>query len=138
MQFSLAIDEKKPCPLTLVVLIMTILYLMPLTFSILLLTLHFFRGDNLPAMLLSLLLFIVLFIRRPWAARTLQVCLLLGSVEWIRTAISIAIARSDAGELFMRLVTILGCVSLFTVCSLFTLKTSRIRSYFKLVRHTPG
>ena len=109
-----------------------ILYLMPPTFSILLLALHFFRGDNFPAMLFSLLLFVVLFVRHPWAARILQTCLLLGSAEWVRATISLASARSEAGEPFLRLVTILGCVSLFTACSLLIFRTSRVRSYFKL------
>lgn len=83
-------------------------------------------------MLLSLLLFFVIFIRRPWATRTLQVCLLFGSIEWVRTAVSMTIARSEAGEPFLRLAIILGCVSLFTACSLLVLRTARIKSYFKL------
>ena len=111
---------------------MTIVYLMPPTLSILLLTVHFFRGNNLPAMIIFFLLLFLLFIHRPWTARIVQIGLLLGSIEWVRTTISLVSARIDMGEPFIRLAFILGGVSLLTACSALVFRTPKIKTYFKI------
>lgn len=111
---------------------MSIVYLMPPIFSILLLTVHFFRGNNLPAVIIFFLLLFVLFVQRPWAARIVQVGLLLGSIEWIRTTISLVSARIDLGETFIRLAFILGGVSLLTACSALVFQIPKIKNYYKI------
>jgi hypothetical protein len=111
---------------------MTIVYLMPPIFTILLLTVHFFRGNNLPAVIIFFLLLLVLFVQRPGAARIVQVGLLLGSIEWVRTTISLVCARIDMGEPFIRLAFILGGVSLLTACSAIVFQTPKIKTYFKI------
>jgi uncharacterized membrane protein HdeD (DUF308 family) len=57
------------------------------------------------------------FIKRPWAARTVQVFLFLGGLEWIRTTVVIASERSEAGEPWVRMAVILGAVAVFTAVS---------------------
>ena len=109
---------------------MTTLYLAPSVIGFLLLVAHFFRAENHPAMILALFMTGLIFVRRPWAARTVQIGLLLGSVEWVRATISLVIARHDMGEPFLRLAMILGGVFLFTVFSALIFQTRRIRAYF--------
>ena len=61
----------------------------------------------------------ILFIRAPWAARLLQAALLLGAVEWIRTAAALIAIRQSMGQPFARLAVILGAVALATgLCAL--------------------
>lgn len=113
---------------------MTILYLLPAISGFLLLALHFFRSDNLPAIFICFLMLSLMGIRRPWVAHTLQVCLLIGAAEWIRTTTSLVIARNEDGEPFLRLSLILGAVAIFTLFSALVFRTKRIRSYFNNVR----
>lgn len=110
---------------------MIFLYLLPAISGFILLALHFFRSDNLLAALLSFLMLSLMCVRRPWAARTLQVCLLIGAAEWTRIAISLIITRNEMGEPFLRLAIILGAVSLFTALSSRGFRTDKIMAHFK-------
>jgi len=112
-------------------------YFLPPISGFLLLTLHFFRSDNLPAMALSFLMIFFIFVRRPWASRALQVFLLLGSVEWIRTTFMLVMARSERGEPFLRLAIILGTVALFTALASLIFRTARIKTYFRQITVVP-
>jgi hypothetical protein len=110
---------------------MAIVYLIPPVIGFVLLAAHFFRGENQPAALVSLLMIIFVFVRRPWAARTIQFCLVLGSVEWLRSTISLIRSRSEMGEPFLRLAIILGGVALFTALSSLVFRTTKLRDYFR-------
>ena len=111
---------------------MASLYLIPPVIGFVLLAAHFFRGENLLAALVSVLAIVLVFVRRPWAARTIQVCLVLGSVEWLRSTISLVLSRSEMGEPFLRLTIILGGVTLFTALSSLVFRTSKLRDHFRL------
>jgi hypothetical protein len=111
---------------------MAIVYLIPPVVGFVLLAAHFFRAENQLAALVSLLMIILVFVRRPWAARTIQVCLVLGSVEWLRSTISLIHSRSEMGEPFLRLAIILGGVALFTALSSLVFRTSKLRSHFRI------
>jgi hypothetical protein len=110
---------------------MVILYLIPPIIGFVLMAAHFFRGENYLAALVSLVVIILVFVRRPWAARAIQVCLLLGSLEWLRSTTSLAYSRSEAGEPFLRLALILGGVALFTALSSLVFRTRILRSHFR-------
>jgi prepilin signal peptidase PulO-like enzyme (type II secretory pathway) len=110
---------------------MAILYLIPPVIGFVLLAAHFLRGENQLAALVSLLMVVLVFVRRPWAARTIQACLLLGSVEWLRSATSLVLSRSEMGEPFLRLAVILGGVALFTALSSLVFRTSILRDHFE-------
>ncbi len=114
--------------------IMTIFYLFPSITALLLLGLHFFRNDNALAMYFSFLVIFVMFIRRPWSARLLQTCLIIGTFEWVRATISLIFERNENGEPFLRLSIILGAVALFTLLSSLVFRTKRIRSHFNDIR----
>jgi hypothetical protein len=65
----------------------------------------------------SALLIGLLFVRQPWVARLLQVALVLGALEWIRTLYELVQLRVALGQPFTRMVIILGVVALVTACS---------------------
>jgi hypothetical protein len=111
---------------------MTIAYFIPPVSAFLLLAAHFYRANNYLFMLLSVLMIFVMFVGRPWAARTLQISLLLGSVEWLRTTLFLVMARSETGAPFLRLAIILGAVSLVTALTSVAFRASRVRAHFKL------
>ena len=52
---------------------------MPIVLSLLVLGAHFLRDDNSLGVIAVALLVLVLFVRRPWAARLVQVTLVLGT-----------------------------------------------------------
>ena len=109
---------------------MTTLYLAPPVIGFLLLAAHFCRAENYLAIILSLFMIGLIFVRRPRAARAVQIGLLLGSAEWLHTTASLIMARKAMGEPFLRLALILGSVSLFTALAALVFQTSRIRAHF--------
>jgi len=91
-----------------------VLYLLPVVLSALLLGAHFLRMGMLPLVALSVALPFVLLLKRAWAARLVQILLVLGALEWIRTLTVLAAARWASGQPWIRLVVILGVVAAFT------------------------
>ena len=73
-----------------------------------------------------------------WAARTIQVCLVLGSVKWLHSTISLILSRSQMGEPFLRLAIILGGVTLFTALSSLVFRTSKLRDHFRFGQYPLG
>ena len=65
---------------------MVALLLLPVVASLLVLAAHFLRSGNIALVVLVLVFMALLAVRRRWAARLVQVALLLGAVEWVRTA----------------------------------------------------
>jgi hypothetical protein len=106
------------------------LYLIPPVAAFLLLAAHFYRSENPLLALVFILVIFLAFVRRPWAAYAMQICLLLGAVEWLRSTISLVLARSAAGAPFLRLAIILGGVTLFTALASLVFRTHRLRNHF--------
>lgn len=111
---------------------MVALYLILPAIGFLLLAAHFFRSENLLLALISFFAVFLVFIRRPWAAHAIQVLLVLGSVEWLRSTISLILSRSEIGQPFLRLAIILGGVTLFTAASSLVFRTGKLRDHFRL------
>jgi len=84
-------------------------------FAWLLLAAHYSRVDNIPFMILSLLIPLLFFIRRKWALLSLQMLTYAGALVWIQTTVTYARQRAMAGESWLRLALILGAVALFTI-----------------------
>jgi hypothetical protein len=117
---------------------MVFLYLIAPVFAFLLLAAHFFRGENLLVALACILAIFLVLVRRPWAAYMMQVGLVLGSIEWLRSTISLVLSRSASGEPFLRLAFILGGVTLFTALSALAFRTRPLRGHFGIgVASTP-
>lgn len=106
---------------------MTFLYLIPVVLSFVVLAAHFFRYQNMVLVGMCLLLPLLLFIRRSWAARVVQAALLLGALEWLRTMVVLIDVRESAGLPWTRLAIILGSVALFTAASGFVFAIPRLR-----------
>ena len=109
------------------------LLLLP-AFALLLLGAHFFRAALVPLTVVCLGLVALLFVRSAWAARTLQVALALGTLEWLRTAWEFAAIRIELGQPYGRLLVILGAVASVTALAALALRTGVARDHFRSLR----
>ena len=93
---------------------MSILQLTPIIFSALVLGAHYLRSGPFILVVISFLFPALLFIKRAWAARLVQIILLLGMFEWIRTLLNLVAERGYLGESWSRLAIILGVVAIIS------------------------
>ena len=93
---------------------MRYLKLVPLFLSCLLLGAHFLRANSTLLVISVLLLPCLLVIKQQWSTRLVQLCLILGAVEWLRTLAIFIAERQEIGESWIRLAFILGFVALCT------------------------
>lgn len=115
-------------------------WLVPPGVSLLVLGAHFFRaggplGYALVAVVAAVLA-LLLGVPRRWAARIVQVVLLLGAFEWVMTLAELAFWRAAAGEPFVRLVLILGTVAAFTAASAFVFLAPPMRARYGAASRT--
>ena len=102
--------------------------------ALLLLAAHFLHAGLEAVAALALLLVGLLFVPRPWAARSLQIVLAAGALEWLLTASALARLRAERGEPFLRLVAILGTVALLTTLAAALFQHPLLRARFGLNR----
>lgn len=112
---------------------MNFLSLLPVVISFLLLSAHFLRAGQMVISIVLLSLLSLLFLRKTWVPRVIQLILLLGTVEWIRTLYSVAQVRIEFGMPWMRMATILGVVALFTALSCLVFRSEVLRKEFSSV-----
>jgi len=105
--------------------------LTPAGLSALVLGAHFLRRGQAALVVAALALVALLFVRRAWAARVVQLALLAGALEWLRTLAVLLPARRAAGEPWLRLVVILGAVVLVAVAGALLFETARLRDRFR-------
>jgi hypothetical protein len=96
----------------------------PLVLSCLVLAAHHSRGDESGLVLLWLSLPFVLFFKRRWIDRAVQIVLLAGALEWALTIKTIVDVRQTAGLPYGRMLLILGAVAVFTALSGLLLETA--------------
>jgi hypothetical protein len=110
--------------------------LIPVILSALVLAAHFFRAGQLtgtvPASAGSR------SVVPPWAARVVQVGLVIGAAEWVRTLFVFTEQRRAMGEPWARLAVILGTVALFTLVSALAFYSERLRRRYGLSRRDAG
>ena len=109
---------------------MNFLRLLPVFISFLLLAAHFFRSGQVVISIVLLSLLSLLFLRNAWVPRVIQLILLLGTVEWLRTIYSVAQVRIELGMPWMRMAIILGVVALFTALSCLVFRNGTLRKKF--------
>ena len=119
---------KKNCPINL----MNILRLLPVILAFGLLAAHFSRADMLPAVIVSLLTPFLLLIRKAWIARSIQILLVIGALEWIRSMFGYIQVRKDIGEDWGRLAIILVAVALLTACSALVFRGKSLKKRYHL------
>jgi len=106
--------------------------LLPPFVAFVLLAAHFARaGAWLPATA-ALAVCGLAAVPRPWAARLLQLALVAGALEWLRTLYTLAAARAMLGQPYLRLAAILGAVALMTVASALVFRSAALRRHFQL------
>lgn len=85
--------------------------------SLLVLAAHFLRSGYTLVVLILLLAPLLLLVGKSWAVRLLQVVLVLGTLEWLRTLVVLTSTRLDAGEPFLRMILILAAVAAVSLLS---------------------
>ncbi len=91
--------------------------LIPTLLSFLVLAVHFLKDGPAILIFVSLCAPLLLVFRRPWATHLLQILLVIGALEWIRTAMEIAAFRQQNDLAWHRMAIILGSVAAFTALS---------------------
>jgi len=110
------------------------LRLLPVALVLLVLGAHFYRAALWVPLGLTAALLPLLFVRAPWAARVLQVALVAGAVEWLRTAAVFIAVRQSMGQPYTRLAVILGAVALATALCALIFQWRPVRERFGLDR----
>ena len=119
---------KKNYPLN----IMNILRLLPVILAFGLLAAHFSRANMPPAVVVTLIIPFLLLIRKPWIARSIQILLLLGALEWIRSMFGYISVRKEIGEDWGRLAIILVTVALLTACAALVFRGKSLKKRYHL------
>ena len=106
--------------------------LIPVILAFGLLAAHFSRANMFPLVIVSVLIPFILLIRKAWAARTIQIGLLLGALEWIRSMFGYIEIRKAMGDDWGRLVVILISVALLTACAGLVFRGKSLKLRYKL------
>ena len=106
--------------------------LLPVVLSMLLLGAHFLRGGWTWLAAACVAAPLLLLVRARWIARLLQVVLVLGAAEWVRTLVAFVSARIDGGQDWTRLAVILGSVAIFTLASAAVFEGRALRRRYRL------
>jgi hypothetical protein len=103
----------------------------PVVLSFLVLGAHFLRDGKSIGVFVALILILLLFVRRPWVARLVQVALVLGALEWLRTMYELAQIRAMHGLPYGRMLAILGIVAAVTLCSALFFQTRALKDVYR-------
>jgi hypothetical protein len=111
---------------------MTLLLTLPAALSLIVLGAHFYRAGLWPLTLACVALLALLAVPRAWAARVVQIALLLGAVEWVWTTVGFVRQRMALDAPWMRLAIILGAVAAFAVLAAALFQTRRLKARYAL------
>ena len=111
-----------------------VLLYIPIVLSLIVLGAHFMRYGNSIGVFAALVLIGLLFIRRPWVARLMQVVLVLGALEWVRTMYELGYMRALHGQPYGRMLVILGIVATVTLCSALLFQSVTLKKVYGLER----
>ena len=109
-----------------------ILLCIPVALSLVLLGAHFLRYGSYLGVFAALLLVALLFLRRPWVARGMQLVLVLGTLEWLRTMVELANMRALHGQPYGRMLVILGIVAVVSLSSALLFETPALKRIYGL------
>ena len=116
---------------------MKALFVSILVVSLILLGAHFLRYGNVFGLAASLALVGLLFVRSPWAARIIQLGLVLGAVEWAYTLYELVQMRLAQDAPVARMAAIIGAVIVVTLCSALVFQTKTLGCMYGLQRGHP-
>ena len=109
---------------------MKILSFIIVVLSLLVLGAHFMRYGNDIGVALSVAPIALLFVRKPWAARVVQVILVLGAIEWATTLVGLVQMRMAQGEPWTRMAIILGVVIVVTAIAALLFETKAMKRIY--------
>lgn len=104
----------------------------PIVLSLVVLGAHFMRYGNQVGVVVAALMIAVLFVRQAWAARLVQVVLIIGALEWLRTLYSLMQVRVALDQPYERMVLILGAVAVVTFCSALLFQSKSLQEVYGL------
>lgn len=99
--------------------------------STLVLAAHFLRDGNLPLVVVLIAIVPLVWLQRRWVPRVFQVVLGLGSLEWLRTLLTLRDVRQAMGQPHGRMVAILGAVALLAAVTASLFELPRVRSWYR-------
>lgn len=108
------------------------LRLLPVVLAFGVLAAHFYRAYAWVPFGITIGLLPLLLVRAPWAARVLQGALVLGALEWLRTAAVLIAMRQSMGQPWTRLAVILGVVALATAACALLFQWRPVRERFAM------
>ena len=109
---------------------MTALIFVPVVLSLLAMTAHFLRFANEVGVISCIALLGLLFLRKPWVVRVIQVALAVGAFEWAHSLYYIVQERQALGVPFTRVVVILGTVIAVTIASALLFETKTLKRIY--------
>ena len=109
---------------------MKVLFVALTILSLALLGAHFLRFGNVIGVVTSIALIGLLFFRKAWVARLIQVALVFGTLEWAHTLYELVQIRMAHGAPYARMATIIGVVTVITLGSALLFQTEAIRRMY--------
>ena len=106
----------------------------PVVLSLVILGAHFMRYGNTIGVVGALLSITLLIIHRAWAARLMQIVLILGALEWLRTLYELVQVRAAYGQPFTRMMIILGVVAVISFGSALLFQSTELKRIYRLDR----
>jgi len=104
----------------------------PIVLSLIVLGAHFLRDANHLGVAVAVGLTGLLFVKRPAAARVVQVALVLGALEWVWTIYALVQVRTAMGMPATRMMVILGVVAAATALSAGLFQTKALKRIYRL------
>lgn len=105
---------------------MKIVRIIPFALSSLVLGAHFLRSGNFVLVAVCLAMPFIMLLRSPGAVWIARGFLVVAAFVWIRTTVELYDMRLELGEPWLRMVIILGGVTIFTLASALPLSVKRV------------
>lgn len=108
------------------------LRILPVLLSAIILAAHYLRGGYPLFMLIYLLAPFLLLKKKAWAVRVVQALMWFGVIEWLITILLLIEERIALNQDYLRMVIILGAVTLLTAGSTFVFRAKTMRARYGL------
>lgn len=102
------------------------LKLIPALLSLLILAAHFYRAEIFWLAVFMILVIFLIFVKANWVPPVMQIILILGTLEWVRTAFVLIYQRQELGQPWLRMTIILAAVALLTFISFLIFRSKTI------------
>ncbi len=109
---------------------MNFLRLLPVILSMLLLGAHYYRAGFIVLVVIVFASLFLLLIRQPWIVRVIQVELVVGGIEWVRSIFEYVDMRQEINRPWILLAIILGSVALLTFCSSLVFRSESLKKRY--------